>query len=655
MAAQKNSHLTQETSVSSGTVETDGPNTVLKRLLAVPSSQGNEAPGETVDIQDYVPFPFVLGEDGISREKDDGLPEQICGPLLIYRLTRGATGQDFGFQIKGITLDNRAISLSVPASRLHGDPAELAKVMADRGIRIVPGKEKQVIAFLDVARAPACRRPWLIAQPRLGWADGNSAAFVFPECVVGEMHSVFQPDRVNRMAESCEVAGSLGGWQNRIASVAAQDTLAMFALCASFAAPLLRPANSDGFGFHLYGLTSRGKTTVLQLAASVWGRGADPGADGRAFCRRWNATGNALESLAEEHNDLLLPLDEVGTFRNPVEVGRAIYNIAGGRGAERLKSDGQRRAPREWRTLILSSGEISLGELMHQSGQHMKGGQAVRVMDIPFPRAGLFNGQELAGQTVRELKLAASECYGVAGRAFINWFVDFYGDHLAASQAIQERVSSCARALADGLSPELNRAAQRFALVQVAGELAAKAGILPYTHQQIGFAVRDIWNKWRVAMPDVDDGMRALRSIAEYIASHPGQFPSVDQEDRLPATVAGYYKNKEGEKLYLFTDDGLSLALGDISKTVALAALEDANWLFKNDSKRKKSKHHVRALGERMYFYAIRADGVAASAAGEGPVVSSDGAEAGQRDEVGAQGVAANVPTVPEEYDENPF
>ncbi|TMS58293.1 DUF927 domain-containing protein [Imbroritus primus] len=632
-----------------GTDATTEPDALLARLLEGLTGHQQGVPNGTEGpLQDYIPFPFLFGADGISREKDDSPPEQVCGPIVIQRLTRGATGHDFGLLIAGITLDDRVISLSIPASRLHGDPSDLARVLADRGIRVVPSKEKALISYLDAARLLARQRGWLTAQPRLGWAEGSRAAFVFPEQVVGVQDSVFQPERANRMSESCRASGTLAEWQRRIALPAGEDRLATFALCASFVAPLLRPANSDSFGFNLYGLTSRGKTTLLQLVASVWGHGGDPGADGLAFCRRWNATGNALESLAEEHNDLPLPLDELGTFRNPAELGRAIYNLAGGRGAERLKSDSQRRTPRNWRTLILSSGEISLGELMQQNGQHQKGGQAVRIFDIPLPAAGLFAGHALVGQKIRGLKQAASECYGVAGRAFIDWLVGEFADHHAMGQAIRARLLSRTDTF-DESSPEITRAAQRFILVEIAGELAAEAGVLPYDPQAIKAAVRAVWATWRATIPEVDDGKRAIRAIGEFIATHPGQFPLATDVDRLPHSVAGYYKeNQETGDLYLFTETGLSAALGDISKAAALSALEDAGLLYKNDSKRKKSKHFVRALGKtgRMYFYAIRASGVDPSRKNGGLAVSNGIFDTGRDGDEDTSSAAPNVPNV---------
>lgn len=591
--------------------ETDGtcePGSMLARLLSGPGMQHDcGAYATQPEAMDFASYPYVLSAKGVVQDKQRGKAERICGPLILRQLTRGANGYDFGMQIVGITLDNRVVEFSVPATRLHGDPADLARSLADRGIRIVAGKEKQLVSYLDAARDLASSRAWLIAQPRLGWADGDHATFVFPEQVIGTQDSVFQPERVNRMSDACRARGTLHEWNERVAVPVMGDPLAAFMLCASFMAALLRPAGSDSFGYNLCGMTSRGKTTLLQIAASVWGAGSDPGSDGQAFCRRWNATTNALESLAEEHSDLPLPLDELGTFRNPADLGRAIYSLAGGRGAERLKSDGQRREAREWRTLILSSGEISLAELMQQQGQHQKGGQALRIFDIPLPPGGLFAGQAEAGEIVRGLKQAASECYGTAGRAFVAYLIGQWGTHSAMREAIRSRSQPYASELAEGQPPEIARAAQRFALVRVAGELAAEAGVLPFPRAHIEAAVRSVWLRWRANIPDVDDGKRAIHAIASFIAAHPGQFPSTDEQDQLPHTVAGYYKAAE-QSLYLFTDDGFGRAIGDIAKPAALEALEKAGLLFKNDTARKKSKHSVNALGsDRAYFYAVRA------------------------------------------------
>jgi hypothetical protein len=559
---------------------------------------------------DFVPWPYTLTIGGISRQapensRNAGKTDPIAGPLIVRRMTRGSNGNDYGLQIVAQTLDGKIINAAIPATRLHGDPAELARLLADRGVRILPGREKDLATYLDACRDLATKRPWMTTVAKPGWVDGDQMAFVLPDAVLGIADAIYQPAQASHMAESCDTAGALSDWKCRVANPVIHSDVGLFTLCASIAAALVRPAGSDSFGFHFCGLTSRGKTTVLQVAASVWGKGADPGTDSRAYVRRWNSTGNALEAAAAEHCDLPLCLDELGQFRNAAELGRVIYALAGGRGAERLNSNAERRAVREWRTLILSSGEISIVELMAQSGQHQKGGQALRILDIQFP--GLFSGVEDAGQIVRELKQAAAECYGTAGRALVNWLIDTFKNHADAHASISQLRQQYREDLTSNEQPEIERAAERFALVRIAGDFAIKAGIIDSTPERIAAAVRSIWGMWRQTVPDVDDGKRAVLSIAQFIATHPGQFPAATDIDRLPAVVAGYYKN-DGDGLYLLTDDGLRAAIGDTAKPTALAALVDAGLLFRNDGDRLKSKHQVNALNRRASFYAIKAE-----------------------------------------------
>jgi putative DNA primase/helicase len=576
---------------------------LILRLLN--SAFGSNKDSE-LDPSVYVPFPYALHSHGISLQKDESHPEKISGPLIVTCLTKGTTGHDYGLQIAAETLDGRVIQINIPATNLHGDPAELARTLADAGVRVVPKQERLLVAYLDAARAIAVRRPWVTAQPRLGWADGDLMAYIFPEIVLGASDSVFQPERANRMADCCIVKATLLDWQHAVADFAYESDLALFTLCSSFAGAILRSAGTDSFGFNFAGLTSRGKTTALQIAASVWGKGADPGSDSRAFCRRWTATANALEAIAEEHSDMALCLDEIGSFRHADELGRSVYNLAGGRGAERLNSNGQRRAVREWRTIILSSGEIAIRELMSQHGQHQRGGQALRVLDIPFPQDGLFPGRADAGGIVRKLKQAASEYYGSAGRKFVQSCIDRFSTHTEAREWIRTRRRLLVADLAPDAAPELARAAERFALVHVAGELAIEAGILQCPLERIHTATRSVWALWREGLPELDDGKRAIAAIVDFIKSHPGQFPSSDVGVKLPYTVAGYLKTQGDKSMYLFTEEGFASAIGDISKTVAIAALEAENLLFNNSPDRKVSKHAVSALSkERSSFYAI--------------------------------------------------
>ena len=114
------------------------------------------------------------------------------------------------------------------------------------------------------------------------------------------------------------------------------------------------PLGGEGGGVHLRGGSSIGKSTIMELAGSVWGGGGI-----RGFSSSWRSTDNALEATAVSHSDALLCLDEIGEA-DPRTVGAIAYMLANGIAKGRAtRSGGARKIP-TWRVLFLSTGEISL-------------------------------------------------------------------------------------------------------------------------------------------------------------------------------------------------------------------------------------------------------------------------------------------------------
>ena len=70
-----------------------------------------------------------------------------------------------------------------------------------------------------------------------------------------------------------EARGTLKDWQDGIGALASGHALPVLAISAAFAGPLLQFAGQEGGGVHIFGGSSKGKTTIIQAAASVWGRG----------------------------------------------------------------------------------------------------------------------------------------------------------------------------------------------------------------------------------------------------------------------------------------------------------------------------------------------------------------------------------------------
>lgn len=344
------------------------------------------------------------------------------------------------------------------------------------------------------------------------------------------MHGVPPPGEVVRLdldppPPVFRQAGSLAGWQQAVAARAAGNSRLVFVLSFAFAAPLAALVGEEGGGVHLRGDSSRGKTTALVVAASVWGAPSGPD----AFMRQWRATGNALEATAAAHSDCLLPLDEIGQA-DPREVGEIAYMLAAGAGKERMRDRGGLRRTPTWRVLFLSSGEEGLAESMARAGRLVKAGMETRLLDLPADAGagmGLFEALQDAADAdgfARTLRAAVGQQHGTAGRAF----VDQVARRLAAQPAwCEEVLRPRLRAVTEALLPsgadgQVGRAAGRFALAMVAGELATELGVTGWQvgeAERAGLACFEAWLAARgsIGARELDHLVAALR---RFIMAH---------------------------------------------------------------------------------------------------------------------------------------
>ncbi|WP_164982754.1 DUF927 domain-containing protein [Leisingera sp. NJS204] len=214
----------------------------------------------------------------------------------------------------------------------------------------------------------------MVVATRLGW-HGNSFALQQKNLRPDQSKTDLMIDmsvRQHFLAQS----GKLEEWRE-LACYAESNSRACFAISAALAAPLLRLLDRQGGGFHLFGQSSRGKTTFLMLAGSVWGDGGTEG-----FVRNWRMTENGAEATLADHSDLLLPLDEM-TAATPDLISSVNYLFANGYGKSRARRDGSARAALQTRIIVLSSGEQATTHQLGtgRSGTRMTGGHAVRSQD----------------------------------------------------------------------------------------------------------------------------------------------------------------------------------------------------------------------------------------------------------------------------------
>jgi putative DNA primase/helicase len=174
---------------------------------------------------------------------------------------------------------------------------------------------------------------------RTGWHEiGERSVFLLPGETISSRAG--EPVILDDVATGAYGArGTIEEWRDGVAKLASRHVLPALAISAALAGPLLHLAGIECGGVHFFGPSSIGKTTLLQLAASVWGRGGAPG-----YVRTWRATANGLEGAAAGATDTVLILDELGQV-DVRELATALYSLANGTGKARAHRDGALREP----------------------------------------------------------------------------------------------------------------------------------------------------------------------------------------------------------------------------------------------------------------------------------------------------------------------
>jgi len=577
---------------------------ILQQLETVESAPVETA--QTENEQQYkCPQGYSCEPSGVSIVTLDKDPEPITHkPIWVTALSRDGSRENWGRLIHWHDADGGKHERAIPAQLFHANGNELAQELASAGLPIIPGKERKLLQYL-AAFIPEKR---LTAAPATGW---HGEAFVLPDRTINEPENeriIYQS--VEYQNAGCIASrGTLTDWQTLMRNV---SPIVKFAIACSLAAPVRFKAGQAAGGFHFYGRTSQGKTTMLQAASSVWGNACDPamagGAD--AYIQRWNATKNGLEGMASSFNDLPLIIDEIGEGEEK-DFGRIIYQLMSGTGKQRANRTGGMRERRTWRILLLSNGELPVSDFIPNA----RGGQLIRLIDIPAK--DMFTDREDADA----MKKGCADVYGLAGPAFIE-----------SGNLLEGLDNMKPEAIGDALTPESGRVRDRFRLIAHAGELAIRRGILPWKQGDILNACKSVFVSWKETGHGISDADRGIANIRDFLLAYgESRFEQDDSRHRDPIDRAGWFRND----IYHFTDAAFKEACKGVLSDTAKKALKDKNLLHLSDSKRLKAQ--IKVEGKPVRVISVKSDILSSCENGAG---TAGTAGTGQ----GAQGFEAYPP-----------
>lgn len=545
---------------------------------------------------------FYVSQDD---EGNDGKSQKVCGELHVIALTRNSNNTNWGRLLEWRDMDNNLHQWAMPMELLKGDGADIRGYLLDHGLKI----SNRTMLINYIQEAPAIER--VLCVERLGWYGSQ---FVTPNEVIGGMigeRVVYQS--TNSTPPAVNQQGTISDWTNSIGRYASGNSRLVFAISLAFAPTLMDLIGIEGGGFHLRGGSSAGKTTALQVAASVWGSDR--------YMQRWRATANGLEGMATMHNDSLLVLDEISQIE-PKHLAETSYMLANGMGKVRALKSGTAKPAAQWKLLMLSSGEESLSAILAKANIKTNAGQEVRLADIEADAGASMgiieclhdmpNSKELSDY----LKRQASQCYGSVGKAWLEWVVSEREQGKLARQINDLMEAYLTWLLPNGASGQVQRVASRFALVAVAGELATKAGLTGWEAEEASNSVMACFNNWLDGYGGTGDKETSniISHVKGFIEQHgSSRFESVNSEgtERVINRV-GFIRHKDGELEYLILPERFKTELcsGYDVKTVEKTLIE-AGILKAGGDGRATQKPRIGALGgaaTRVYILSLTDD-----------------------------------------------
>lgn len=534
-----------------------------------------EKPKEPTTVQGETGT-FTVKPDGVyfSKFGNDGKPQaerRICFRLVILGQTRSDKAHDWGRLLEWRDNDGNQHHWAMPMNMLAGDGTDVSRELLGRGLNIAAGKGKLVLEYIQSSESITR----MTCTDKTGWHGG---AYVTPDKVYGDNASTYIYQSGGGAEITTGQAGMLEEWRDNVAAFTVGNSRLAFAISAAFAGSLVHPAGIESGGFHIHGGSSSGKTTGQLVAASV-DSSPDTGK------RSWRATANGLEGVATMHNDRLLILDEMREITGK-DAGETAYMLGNGQGKTRSDRSGNARQAKTWRLLFLSSGEITLSELLQSEGRRVYAGQEVRIADIPADAgAGMGIFEELHGfdkpaALADHLRYTTAKYYGTAGAA---WLEHITQNHRQLWDTLPEQITQFCAEVAPDVSGQAHRVCKRFGLVAFAGELATRYGLTGWQEGEATAAAKRCFSDWLAGFGTGNrEHLQILQAVRAFIERNGAKFQNMQMEAQheIPDLVGFHRPASNGDgREYIVLASQFARVIEGYGAKQAIPVLQAAGWL----------------------------------------------------------------------------
>lgn len=547
----------------------------------------------------WLPAGYTEHADGISYQPSmDYEAIFVCSPLRVVAAFADARSKGWGLLIVVTDPAKTEHEIAVFNEMLDVQQQKVIGALAKLGLKLGSNpKAKNLLVNLLKQAAPK-KHLTSVTQP--GWVDEDFRTFSLGGAALGKDEVLPLYEDVTQRRVGFGVDGTLEGWRTDLGEKCRGNPMMILAASLSFSAPLLKIVGMDGGGLHFRGMTSSGKSTLLRLAASVWGS--------PELVLQWRATDNGLEALAPFHNDLLLPLDEIGVI-TPRHLSAAIYMLSNGKAKARMSKEARLADVATWRIAIISSGELSVQDHLASGNLATKEGQEARLIDVEADTRtfGVFDdiyGASDPGQFAKDIQAAAASHFGAVGREFLEKLSRALGSE-DYKQVLRAKVADFHGTLVSRVSAAdagiAGRVASRFALIALAGELATLWGLTGWVKGDAKDAALEAFCDWhdRWAGEDLEAAATLIEKLQAFLDHNTAEI--VDAKTfAADQTKAGFL---HADKIWLPDVSWRSIFPGSAGEEAA-KQLATCRVLLPGDGRHLQRKG-PRCIPGRRRFYTI--------------------------------------------------
>lgn len=492
----------------------------------------------------------------------------ICARIEVMAKVRDPNNGRWGCLIRYHDEDGQVKERIVSAETLTGDPAEVRKVLAADGLRILSWAQNAAPLLAGyIYNCPQAKKVRIVSSA--GWYAPHGLngrrVYVLPDETLGQTdeagaEEVRYYSETNTRADFSQ-RGTADDWRGNIGCYVSQSRPLMLSVGAALGAPLAKLIGADEMsgGFHFYGGSSRGKTLAVKVAAGIYGAPVSSADVRNGRITGWQDTPAALMDRAIANNDGLLCLDEIGTAGGTSRSSRSalaqtIYTLSFGEEKGRLRVDASARERRRWFVNLLSSGEMTVKKMVEREGGKADVGLETRLIDVqadadggedgifdylkphdnhtanararadkgePVENHGRSRAAEAAFTAVGG---AVGRFFGAIGREWLEYLTAKQDEIPAAAEALRKRFAA-AVGDAPKSNGQLNRAFRRFELAAVAYGLACNAGILDGDAAEGLKAVGYLYRQWAAEHGDVNAEEKRILMNIRAVCEQPANFP----------------------------------------------------------------------------------------------------------------------------------